>query len=294
MQPTVSIITTCKGRLYHLKQTLGQMMSQPAAEVVVVDYDCPDGTSAWVAANHPAAKLVHVLDPLGFSASRAKNCGAERANSEWLAFIDADNIPSADWLAWIMPRLTDGCFFVIERDPAKKQSFGLLVCRRHDFLLAGKFDEALRGWGAEDTDMGQRLLSLGLERRVFPGALIAPINHDDDARSATANLELPQLKIRSKLFLRAKEAINQKYGGMDICCRAMLLEVLAKVAVDCQSMNVYDCYPVRFPRYCPACAERLSFNMQLTLHYRPLSLFRSKRFVLTEQPIDSSRRPRIT
>lgn len=48
--PFVSIITTCKGRLEHLRQTLPKMLAQQYSsrfEVIVVDYDCPDETYRW-------------------------------------------------------------------------------------------------------------------------------------------------------------------------------------------------------------------------------------------------------
>ena len=45
--PRASIITTCKGRLHHLRRTLPCMLAQGcdfAYEVVVVDFGCPQGT----------------------------------------------------------------------------------------------------------------------------------------------------------------------------------------------------------------------------------------------------------
>ena len=44
MAPKFSIVTTCKGRLGNLKQSLPTFVAEAAAEVVVVDYDCPEGT----------------------------------------------------------------------------------------------------------------------------------------------------------------------------------------------------------------------------------------------------------
>jgi len=44
MAPKFSIVTTCKGRLGNLQQSLPTFVAQAAAEVVVVDYDCPEST----------------------------------------------------------------------------------------------------------------------------------------------------------------------------------------------------------------------------------------------------------
>jgi hypothetical protein len=54
-------VTTCMGRLSALRHTVGPMLDQPArAGVVVVDYSCPDGSGAWVEANHPTDRVVRV------------------------------------------------------------------------------------------------------------------------------------------------------------------------------------------------------------------------------------------
>ena len=60
--PLLSIVTTCKGRLHHLRRSLPRFLAQPNTEVIVVDYDCPDGTSDVVAREFPAARVVAVKD----------------------------------------------------------------------------------------------------------------------------------------------------------------------------------------------------------------------------------------
>ncbi|MBM4221050.1 MAG: hypothetical protein FJ170_03775, partial [Gammaproteobacteria bacterium] len=75
-KPALSFITTCKGRLQHLMQTLPKMAAQPGTETIVVDYDCPDNSGDWVAANFPAVRVVRVKDQPIFVASRARNLGA--------------------------------------------------------------------------------------------------------------------------------------------------------------------------------------------------------------------------
>ena len=51
--PTFSIVTTCKGRLEHLQRSLPSFAAQSGAEVVVVDYDCPDGTGIGLQRTFP-------------------------------------------------------------------------------------------------------------------------------------------------------------------------------------------------------------------------------------------------
>src|SRR5579863_6579954 len=88
--PPVSAITTCKDRLANLKQTLPTLMAEPFAEVVLVDYDCPDHAGDWAAATFPDVKVVRVTDAPIFQVAAARNAGAAVASSPWLFFVDAD------------------------------------------------------------------------------------------------------------------------------------------------------------------------------------------------------------
>jgi hypothetical protein len=288
MSPHFSIITTCKGRLHHLKQSLPEMLAQPALEVIVVDYDCPDGTSDWVTRNYPTATVVRAEDDKGFCAARARNIGAAHAKGEWLAFVDADNLVNREWLGWISQRLSARSYFIIDNDKMKRDAAGALVCRRTDFLLAGRYDEAIRGWGAEDTDLRVRLSSLGLEAVLFPFDHMQPISHTNETRQTVNGLSLEQIRVRNQLFLRAKKIVNDRFGGMEKCCREALIQSLSLAATKGGPEKVKHYYPVRFFRYCPNCAEKMSCNSEITLHRQPASLFRRKRFYVSEAQLTAA------
>ncbi|MBK6472014.1 MAG: glycosyltransferase family 2 protein [Betaproteobacteria bacterium] len=99
----VSLITTCKGRLAHLKETLPAFLAQGAGcEVIVVDYDCPEGAATWVNANHPQARVVQVRDAPIFNACKARSRGSAVATGRWLAFVDADVVLSVGFCAWLV------------------------------------------------------------------------------------------------------------------------------------------------------------------------------------------------
>src|ERR1700674_5706017 len=99
MTPQFSIITTCKGRLGDLKLSLPTFLAQDGAEVIVVDYDCPDGTSAYVARHHPEVRLVAISGRPKFNISHARNLGAAAAMGEFLVFLDADVLVAGHFLA---------------------------------------------------------------------------------------------------------------------------------------------------------------------------------------------------
>src|SRR5690349_8864227 len=89
MSAQITYITTCKGRLGHLKETLPRAVAQ-GLKCIVVDYSCPESSGAWVESNFPDVTVVRVEGQAGFSAAKARNAGAAVADTPWLAFVDAD------------------------------------------------------------------------------------------------------------------------------------------------------------------------------------------------------------
>jgi glycosyltransferase involved in cell wall biosynthesis len=183
----LSLITTCKNRLPHLKQTLPLMLQQPRAEVIVVDYGCEQGTAAWVKEHHPQAKLIEVNDDPIFSVARARNIGAENASHEILCFVDADVMIHFELGEWLEINHDPNRFYLY---PDEKQKFDLcgfvIVVRKHFFKVEG-YDEAFRGWGAEDNDLYERLARTGLSESRIPSGSISAIPHGDELRQVDKN-----------------------------------------------------------------------------------------------------------
>ena len=175
----ITYITTCKGRLAHLKQTLPRAVAQ-GFPCIVVDYSCPEGTGGWVEANFPQVKVVRVEGEPGFSAARARNAGAAVAQTPWLGLFDADILLSDNFAAAIEPMLGGGNFY--RAAPVTRQTWGSIVCAREDFASIGGYDEAYAGWSGEDDDLVHALLHLGRRQAGFAAALVSEISHSNELR----------------------------------------------------------------------------------------------------------------
>jgi N-terminal domain of galactosyltransferase len=182
----LSLITTCKNRLPHLKQTLPLMLRQPGAEVIVVDYGCEQGTSAWVKKHHPAAKLVQVNDDPVFCPARARNIGAKSASHEFLCFVDADVIMQLELAKWLELNRNPNEFYVYPVQMEHELTGFAIVAREH-FSKIGGYDEAFWGWGGEDKDLYERLAWIGLSKSLVPKGSILPISHGDELRQLNKN-----------------------------------------------------------------------------------------------------------
>jgi glycosyltransferase involved in cell wall biosynthesis len=219
-------ITTCKGRLHHLKQTLPRVVGQPGVSCIVVDYDCPDNTADWVAANFPQVKVVRVTGEAGFNVSRARNLGAQAADSPWLAFFDADILWSPDLAGVVVPQLQQGHFY--RAQPVTLQTWGSVICHRQDFEAIGGYDEAFTGWGGEDDDLLARLAMLGRVGAGFPALLLGEIPHDDAARVRFHDVKDRAVQHRvNMLYLQVKLDLIRLMGAplsLDVR-RALVSEV---------------------------------------------------------------------
>jgi len=176
-----TFITTCKGRLAHLKQSLPRMCAQSGAQVIVVDYSCPDETAQWVKANHSTVKVIEVPGQSGFLLPRARNLGAAEATTPWIMFLDADILLAPGFLQQVLPRLDPKHYF--RADPISRQNWGSVICTLDHFRSTGGYDEVYRGWGSEDDDLYDMLDWHGATKAGFPGALVSEIDHGNDLRT---------------------------------------------------------------------------------------------------------------
>ena len=194
MARTFSIITTCKGRLEHLKASLPNLVAQGASEVIVVDYSCPQGTAEFVAANFPSVRVVSVTGQEHFSNWKARNAGAAAATSDVLIFVDADTIVAKGAVEWISEHLPQKAFgffnsetsrsFNVRGGPrlASNQLKGFHVIPTPAFRRANGYDEVLEGYAAgADTDLEERLGLIGLARFQLDSQIVESVIHHDAA-----------------------------------------------------------------------------------------------------------------
>jgi glycosyltransferase involved in cell wall biosynthesis len=225
-------ITTCRGRLANLKQSLPTFVAQPNTSCIVVDYDCPQHTGAWVRKNFPQVRVVHVTDCPRFELSRARNLGAEAADAPWLCFIDADVQLAANFAAAVTPLLQPRSFY--QPDPRPMELMGTCIVHRDDFRRIEGYDDVLQGWGAEDGDFYARLKLIGTRLRNFPGDLLTPLPHDPAARVQFYEEKNQWLNCAAnRVYCRAKfDLMLIKQGNLPHQMRATLYNKLYSATLE--------------------------------------------------------------
>ncbi|MEO7602872.1 MAG: glycosyltransferase family A protein [Sphingomicrobium sp.] len=215
-----SIITTCMGRLDHLKQTLRRMLEQPDSEVIVVDWSCPQDTAGHVAKHFPAARVVKVEGQGVFSNWAARNAGAAQATGEFVVFCDADTMLRPDALEWIGARLPPRAYGHFERNATSQfnttnlrlgfnQLRGFHVLQRAIFDRFGGYDDVLAGYAAgADTDLETRLSIFGFKRFVLDPAIIEQVvEHGNEDRFRNHKIPIKTSYAAGYLYRKAKTVL---------------------------------------------------------------------------------------
>lgn len=250
---TIKFITTCKGRLHHIKETLPLLAEQAEKEIIVVDYSCPQKSGEWVEKNYPQAHIVRVNND-GFNVSDARNQGAHNVTSDFICFIDADVKVYPGFFEWLQDNLNPFCFYTIATSNGPNELFGTTIVPIHAYKLIQGYDVLFSGWGGEDDDLYYRLKTSGFSQLKMPAHFFDSIKHDDAQRTQFYEIkdktrhfyinrfyssakkqvmafyrtegELP-VEIRKKLFGVVSEAFNKNPDNPEINITINLSEGLS-------------------------------------------------------------------
>jgi glycosyltransferase involved in cell wall biosynthesis len=210
--PTYSIVTTCKGRLADLKRTLPRFARQPDTEVIVTDYDCPDGAAAWIAENHPDVIIVKVEDRPLFNLPEARNMAVEQAKGKVLVFLDADVLVTEGFISTLDLAVGEPVFGIFPTTHGNSLR-GSGVIQREHFEAVGGYDELLSGYEGEDLDLYMRLRVLGLKRHFLPDTGVEEVfEQTTEERTRFRRPDLQLQFLRGQLYQLTKEMVLRSQG----------------------------------------------------------------------------------
>ena len=205
----LSFVTTCMGRLEHLKQTL-PLQQHPDCESIVVDWSCPDNCGDWVEENYPDVRVVRIKGEQYYHRSKARNAGLQVATGQYICNADADlliqprffnllNNLNPNYYITRIPlylfinkqsgrchtrRSNDDNELYHEWDDnsEKASSTGFMIFPKQSFRYDERFDHTLSG--GEDLDMRIKLLiEANLGERWIDKGFIDTISHSNDLRT---------------------------------------------------------------------------------------------------------------
>jgi succinoglycan biosynthesis protein ExoM len=205
---TTVTVAICTHRRPAISETLRSLATQVLRDcrqdILVIDNDNRETARAGV--EQTAAELgltLRYLHAPGSNISIARNAGLDACQTDWLAFIDDDEIAARDWLQRLVDKtrqfadraaifgpmqaiyddgapswLKRGDFHsvavVYVRDEIRTGYAGnTLINMRHPSVTGKRFDLALGKSGGEDTDFFDRVYQSGGRFSYAPTALVA-------------------------------------------------------------------------------------------------------------------------
>ncbi len=154
--------------------------------MIVVDFDCPDGTGQWVKENFPQVHVIKVNAQPIFDYSRSRHIGGHAVKTKWIAFFDADVLVSEHFFEKMAPNLREGAFYTPVSDDGN--TWGSCFVEKKLFDRVEGYDEAIKHWGGVDTALYNVLSFIGARNESYDGKLIEAVQHSDEERLVFTNL----------------------------------------------------------------------------------------------------------
>lgn len=187
---SISFCTTCKGRLYQLRDTLPHNLAAlgPDEEIVLVGYDSRDGLRDWVweqcrtAIDDGKLRFFDMLDEAPWHVAKAKNLAHRLARGDYMFNLDGDNLITPADLTPIRAARADGIGCRQGTGALNDGTPGRIGTTREVFYRIGGYDEGLLGVLVEDLDFIIRAEATGARFRRLGPPTHLPIQNDVAAR----------------------------------------------------------------------------------------------------------------
>jgi glycosyltransferase involved in cell wall biosynthesis len=179
--PKISVCTYCMKRFEQAKVSIPHLLSQigPDDEIVFVDYSCPEKSGSWAKSlSNRHLKTISVTGRSWWNPAHAHNCAAKASIGNILVFMDIDNI-FPDGLLGRVRTMSKRSFYAFL--PGDNLS-GFCCIWKEDFLQINGYEEALAGWGYEDTSLYRALDLAGIKRIDITDVKPQVLNPDKQTR----------------------------------------------------------------------------------------------------------------
>lgn len=196
----ISFCTTCRNRLWQLKQTLPHNLSvlKNGMEIVLVDFGSTDGLSNWIWENFKddilKKKLTffEVQNEVSWHAPKAKNLAHRVSNNNYLFNIDADNFIHSDDLKQIQAAANKNISTHQWSNQFGDGSYGRIGTPKPLFFELGGYDESLLPMGVQDVDLLKRINISNKIIKLAPPKKLAVQNNKKDKVSEFTNTDKPE------------------------------------------------------------------------------------------------------
>ena len=173
-----TIISACMNRSAMLRVSLQSWIGNPlVSEIIIIDWSSKDPIS-WAETLDPRIQVIRIDGQKTFNKSKSLNIGISASSGDFIMQMDVDYIlnPYYNLVEVFQKKITERDFIVCSGwigegkgtgQPFLQPTNGFLCAPKKSLLEAGGYNENLQGWGYDDDDIINKLLKLGLTRRIL-------------------------------------------------------------------------------------------------------------------------------
>lgn len=204
---TVSVIVGCSNRADVLLKSIPSWLSKKEiGEIIIVDWNSSRMVSEDLSdVKDNRIKIIRVENCGGWVLSLALNLASTYAKFPLLLKLDTDNILENDFFSVHQLKSSDRVFYTGNwenaRNDNEKHLNGVIFIPTREFRSVNGYNEYIRSYGYDDTDLYNRLVKNGMEKKDLSNLTIFHIPHEDSRRSGNKDLEF---LISQNMFLCRK------------------------------------------------------------------------------------------
>lgn len=202
----ISICTNCMGYLEFLKKTyiknIEDNIDYPEVEFVLLNYNSKDGLDEWVRENlmkyieMGTLNYYYTTEPIYYSMTHSRNASFKLAQGEIVNNVDADHYVNkgfAERINILANNFPHKTVFVKSR----QKNRGRLGLYKKEFLELGGYDENIKDYGFDDSDLLFRASALGYQAVKFTGDFF--VLAEDHDRHPVDNYENKNWKYKQRM-----------------------------------------------------------------------------------------------
>lgn len=208
----ISFCIPVHNRLNDLKQTLPAVIEaarySPPVEVIIVDYNSPDGLADYIARYQSDCLIYrHYSGRQYYHMAHARNLTVRAAAGEYVIIWSADLYPTKpDLVQRIRRELALHHYVWIQPE----QYSGAIVCERQELIDAGGYDERFEFYGPEDRDLALRLARRGAKFGYLTEGLIEAIRTPNREKIRNYRLSLSKREMADLMRPILEENIRER------------------------------------------------------------------------------------
>lgn len=184
-RPGISIVSCCMNRNTNLRKGLMTWLTLPVDEIIIVDWNSQEPVSETIAdVDDKRVRIIRIEDEPRWILTYAFNVGLRYATCEKIFKLDADIQVTPDFIA--RNSFAPGEYIrgnwqhAVQRDRLDQVYLnGSFGCLRDDLRAIGYYNEFIRSYGWDDSDLYYRLwFTLGLNHRYFDPEVVEHAHQD--------------------------------------------------------------------------------------------------------------------